>query len=292
MRVKLGFLLLAALLPTVGCGMPGPIRLMSFNIRYGTASDGENDWAHRRELVFETIRAYGPDILGVQEVLDFQLDDLLNAFEDFDYVGVGRDDGQSAGEFVPILYRRNLFSPVRAGHFWLSEQPEQPGSQSWDSSLPRMATWVQLRFRKSPQNIIQIINTHFDHRGEQARLELAKLIRRSVEIQAGSPLIVMGDFNCGPDSEPYRVLTDDKGNLAELFDPYVRLGHAEAGAGTYHAFRGTRDGRRIDWILHNRRFEPPEAGINHRSFDGRFPSDHFPVTATLRLVPVTRWGTM
>ena len=108
----------------------------------------------------------------------------------------------------------------------------------------------------------------------------------------GKPLIVMGDFNCGPGSPPYNVLTEDRGNLAELHDTHVALDHAETGAGTFNAFRGKRTGRRIDWILFNRRFRALQSDIDRRDFSGRYPSDHFPVTATLRLLPATDTGAM
>ena len=272
--------------------MPEPIRVMSFNIRYGTAADGENSWKQRRELVFQTIREYEPDLLGLQEVLAFQAEELREALSDYEFVGVGRDDGQQAGEFGPIMYRKRVFLLVRAGHFWLSEKPEWPGSVGWDAALPRIVTWVRLAYKQSPQNKIYILNTHFDHQGVRARLESAKLVRRLVESLAGQPFIVLGDFNCGPGTPAHDELMAERGNLAELTDPFVLLRADTAGSATYHAFRGTVEGKRIDWILHNRRFQPSMVEIIHRCFNSRYPSDHYPVTATLRLLSATRWGVM
>jgi endonuclease/exonuclease/phosphatase family metal-dependent hydrolase len=271
-----------------GC-MPAPLRVMSFNIRYANPDDGPDAWEPRRPLTLRVIREYDPDVLGLQEVLAGQAEDLLAGLEGYDFVGVGRDDGHLRGEMVPILYRRNRFQLVAGGHIWLSSEPERPGSIGWDAACPRMATWVRLRFLDSPLNEVVVVNTHLDHRGRAARRESAQLLRRLTDSLSGSPLILMGDFNCGPDSSPYFTLTRAAGNLAELTDAHAgdpRL----AGQGTYHGFRGRAEGARIDWILHNRRFETVSAEIIQTHEWPRQPSDHFPVTATLRLLPVTKWS--
>ena len=188
-----------------GCAMPPPLRVLSFNIRYGTADDGTNRWSYRRDLVIQTIRANAPDVIGMQEVLAFQADELRQALPEYEYVGVGRDDGVRGGEAVPIMFKRERFVPVDLGHIWLSPQPDQPGLCGWDAACPRMITWVRLGFRKYPLNSFYVFNTHFDHHGERARLESAKLLRRATDALGGKPLIVMGDFNCGPGSPPYAV---------------------------------------------------------------------------------------
>lgn len=290
--MRMMLLALGAALSCAGCSMPAPFRVMSFNIRYGSADDGENHWKHRRELLFQTIQASDPDLLCLQEVLAFQARELCNALPDYDFVGVGRDDGVAEGEFVPIMYRKRLFDLADCGYVWLNEGMDRPGVRSWDAACPRMLTWVRLRFKSNPLNAIYVINTHFDHVGRRARLESAKIVRRLTDTLAAKPVIVAGDFNCGPGSPPYQVLTGDRGNLAELNDAYAALGYHEAGAGTFNAFRGDRSGRRIDWILSNRRFEVLETEIDRREFGGRYPSDHFPVTATLRLRPATDTGAM
>lgn len=290
--MRMLILVLGAVLSCAGCTMPAPVRVMSFNIRYGTAEDGENHWEFRRELVFRTIRAESPDVVGLQEVLAFQGQELRAALPDYAFVGVGRDDGADKGELVPIMYRKRLFDLVDYGYVWLSEETDRPGVKGWDAACPRMLTWVRLRFKPNALNEIYVVNTHFDHVGQRARLESAKIVRRLTDTLGGRPVIVIGDFNCGPGSPPHAVLTEDRGNLAELKDAYVALGHDEADAGTFHAFRGDRSGARIDWILFNRRFEVLEAEIDRRELGGRYPSDHFPVTARLRLLPATDTGAM
>ncbi len=290
--MRMMLLLLGTLLSCAGCTMPAPVRLMSFNIRYGTAQDGENVWPARRQLVFETIQANAPDIIGLQEVLAFQAQELCEALPDYRFVGVGRDDGAHQGEFVPIMYRRRIFELVDCGYLWLSELTDRPGIKGWDAACPRMLTWTRLGFKRSPLNSVYVVNTHFDHVGKRSRLESARIVRQLTDTLGGKPVIVMGDFNCGPGSPPYNVLTEDRGNLAELRDTHVALGHSEIGAGTFNAFRGERTGRRIDWILFNRRFRALQSDIDRRDFGGRYPSDHFPATTTLRLLPATDTGAM
>jgi endonuclease/exonuclease/phosphatase family metal-dependent hydrolase len=259
---------------------------MSFNIRFGTAADGENHWDKRKEFLVETIKAFNPDILGTQETLGFQRDYLAAQLPGYGSLGVGRDDGKDEGEMMALYYRKDRFDKLDEGHFWLSETPEKPGSRSWDSSLPRMVTWVKLRDRKQPdaQPVLHF-NTHFDHRGPEARRESAKLLRRKIEeLGEGCAVIVTGDFNAAEGSEPYRALF---GKVGEKPSPVVdtyRLAHPEMGAneGTATAFRAanTRGGR-IDWIAVSRQWKVISAAIDRTQREGRTPSDHFPVNAVL-----------
>ena len=285
-----------------GCSLPGPVRVMSFNIRYANERDGDDRWDERKELVFDTIRAASPDVLGLQEVLQRQAVEVREALPEYGYVGVGRDDGDEKGEAVPILFRSERLELVKVGHLWYGEESDRPGVCAWDAACPRMLTWALLRFRDNPLNEIYVINTHFDHRGRQARLESAKQLRRLVESLAGKPMIVMGDFNCAPGSPPYEELTADRGNLAQLTDAYAWLNKpedhwpgesAERGAvGTFHGFTGKARAGRIDWILYNRRFRAINASVDRTERNARFPSDHFPVHAVLKLLPATDSGVM
>ncbi len=256
------------------------LNVMSFNIRYAAADDGANGWNNRRDFVAETIRAHDPDIMGLQEALASQLADLRAALPGYSVVGVGRDDGVAAGEFAPILYRSRRFTLRDQGHFWLSEHPETPGSVGWDAALPRIATWVRLSPADAPDRELLVLNTHMDHQGQRARLESAKLIRRFVETSGQYPLIILGDFNCDPASEPYRALTGGTAAPGPLTDAFSTVNDS---GGTYHAFTGIALGGRIDWILFDRRFECLIASVDRRSSAGRYPSDHFPVAAALRL---------
>src|SRR4051794_4672946 len=139
------------------------IRVMTFNIRYGTADDGANHWDKRKEFLIETIKTFGPDLLGTQETLGFQRDYLAEHLPGHGVLGVGRDDGKEKGEMMALYYKKDRFTKLDEGHFWLSESPQTAGSKSWDSSLPRMATWVKLKDRKNePTPPILFLNTHFD----------------------------------------------------------------------------------------------------------------------------------
>ncbi len=272
-----------------GCSVPGPLRVVTCNIRNAAADDGPNIWELRRDLLIETLRLQNADILGLQEVLASQAAELRAALPEYGFLGVGRDDGAEQGEFVPIFYRRQRFKLVDCGHFWLSPQPDQPGSIGWDAALPRMATWARLQFKDAPLAEIYVVNVHLDHSGQRARVESAKLLRRLVESLGGRRMIVLGDFNCPPGSEPYWVLTEERSHPSALRDALAALPAAESG--TYHAFTGTPREGRIDWILVSPDIDASEPVIDRSARNGRYPSDHFPVAATLQLQPAwhPRW---
>ena len=263
------------------------IRVMSYNIRYGTAPDGENHWERRKDFLVSTIRAFSPDLLGTQETLSFQRDYLAEQMPEYEVLGVGREDGKERGEMMAVFWRKDRFEVLDSGHFWLSETPEIPGTKSWDSSLPRMVTWVKLRDRlaegKPP---IIWFNTHFDHRGEQARRESARLVRRKLEeLGKGCSVIITGDFNAGESSEPYRILfgMSEDGRLSPVVDTY-RVAFLIRGAeeGTFSGFDARNvTGPRIDWIACSRDWKVVKAGIDRTARDGRTPSDHFAVYAVL-----------
>ena len=261
-------------------------RVMTFNIRYGTADDGVNHWDKRKEFLAETIKAFDPDLLGTQETLGFQRDYLAEQLPDYDVLGVGRDDGKEQGEMMALYYKRERYEKRTAGHFWLSESPDKPGSKSWDSSLPRMVTWIHLRDRKvADSKPILFLNTHFDHRGPQARLKSAEQLRRQIGIPKACDVIVTGDFNSGEASQPYKALFGEiDGRASPLVDCY-RVIHPERAAneGTGSGFKATStSGARIDWIACSREWKVLKAEIDRTEREGRTPSDHFPVTAVLQ----------
>ena len=284
--------------PTPDPAAPGELRVMTFNIRYGTALDGENAWEKRRELLGETIRALRPDVLGTQECLAGQAEFLRTALPGYGCVGVGRDDGKLAGEMCAIFYREDRFRLLAEGHFWLSETPEVVGSRGWDAALPRLVSWVRLRARDDTMRTLVCFDTHFDHVGEAARLASAQLLReRAQAVAGGAPAIVLGDFNAPADAGrpgPYAALlgraqeAQEVGEAEEaeerlaLRDVYRQLHAPQPDEGTFHGFTGRRDGERIDWILATPDWVPLAAAIDRTGRDGRWPSDHFPVTAVLR----------
>lgn len=265
------------------------VRVMSFNIRYGTANDGENSWSKRRDFLVETIRKFDPDLLGTQETLEDQRDFLVAKLRGYGVEAAGRDDGKEAGEMAALFYRLERFERLAGGHFWLSEQPDVPGSKGWDAALPRIVTWVRLRDRQAPNDPpILYLNTHFDHRGRQARLESARLLRRKLmELGQGARIIVTGDFNAGEGSPPYRSLFASDQGQPVLLDTF-RVAHPmrQKNEGTFNGFRADAVmGERIDWIACSPDWQVEEAAIDRTVREGRVPSDHFPVVAVLRVRP-------
>ncbi len=259
-----------------------PIRVMSFNIRYGKANDGENRWEKRDWLVAKTIKNFDPDLLGTQETLKFQADYLHRELKGYTYFG--RSRMKTPNEHCGIFFRTKRFTQLAGGHFWLSTSPEVPESKSWDSSLPRMATWVLLN-DKSAEDAppVLFLNTHFDHRGTKARTESAGLIRQRLgslrAIAQAATVIVTGDFNTPEGSEPYKALLEAHDTLRDTF----RVAHPrqQTNEGTFGAFSGRTAGGRIDWVLADKTLFIKSASIDRTAENGRYPSDHYPVTAVL-----------
>jgi endonuclease/exonuclease/phosphatase family metal-dependent hydrolase len=280
-----GLVFAAAALGAAGAlGADEVLRAMTFNIRYGTAGDGQNAWDNRKELLLETIRKADPDLLGTQEVLAMQADFLVENLKDYTLVGMGRDDGKRQGEFSAVLFRSTRFEPLDSGTFWLSETPEVPGSKSWDSSPPRIATWVKLRDRQAGGREICFLNTHWDNRGNRARVESGRIIRAWLNENAGGMSVIMtGDLNVTETHDGVRALLASEGHEPRLVDVF-RLVHPQPGLeeATAHGFTGRRRGRRIDFILASPQWTGTVATIDHTNRDGRYPSDHYPVEAVLR----------
>lgn len=245
------------------------LRVATFNIRNSSAPDGDNAWPVRRDATVAAIEELDADVVGLQEVLPDQLDYLRWRFPRYEVVGVGRDDGISAGEHSPVMVRPGDWRVERYETRWLSDDPGTPGSVGWDAHLTRIATLVWLRHRNG--TTIAVANTHYDHAGEMAQLESSRLLASWTAGQL--PWIVMGDLNAQPDSPPLKALTG------------AGLRHAvpiEAG-GSWHDFTGATDNDRIDHILVTEGWQVIEAAVSHHRPRGRLPSDHWPVVATLEL---------
>lgn len=259
------------------------LRIMSFNLRLDLASDGPNAWPHRRDWVASLMRFHAPDAIGVQEALAHMLTDLDARLPGLARVGVGRADGREGGEFSAIFYRRDRLDLLESGTFWLSPTPEIAGSKGWDAAIERVATWARFQDRVTGCTHVHL-NTHFDHIGEQARQESARLIRRRlVSIAGGQPVIVTGDLNADPQSVAYRVFTADTIDasppLRDAFEA-SRAGHYGP-TSTWTAFKAIEPGRRIDYVLVSEEIPVLTHGILPDSWDGRFPSDHLPVLSAI-----------
>jgi endonuclease/exonuclease/phosphatase family metal-dependent hydrolase len=270
---------------------PADLRVMSFNIRFAKAGHSEvaseNNWsdpAHpRRERAIRVIRDYQPDLLGVQEAREEQINDLREALPEFEFYGVGRDDGKTGGEFSGIYYRKDRFTRKDAGSFWLSATPEQVGTTFSFNKLPRIASWLKLGDSKSGREFVYL-NMHWDHQDESAREKAAALVLEQLaKIAKDMPTIVTGDLNSKEHSPAFATLTGADKSDRKLLDSYRELNPKRSpDEASFDDWKGTIKGSRIDFVLHTAEFKPTAAEIVRTNYDGRWPSDHYPVTATLR----------
>lgn len=261
------------------------LRVMSFNIRYNEPRDGVNAWANRKTKVSDVIRFHKADLIGLQEAQYNQLQDLekLNGFA---WCGVGRDGGDK-GEFSAILYRQSRFKLVETATFWLSETPEKAGSKGWDADYPRIVTWAKFQDRHT-KKIFFHFNTHFDHRGERARIESAKLLVSRIEKIAGrSPFVVTGDFNFRESAEGYKILTGASGentNLKLKDARYASINGHFGPTSTFNEFKELIPGMKIDYIFVGNGVKVLEHGVLADRWDGLWASDHLPVLAEIVFV--------
>jgi len=251
---------------------------MTYNIRYGTADDGPNAWPLRRDRLIETIRTARPDILGLQEALRFQLDEITAALPDYVQLGVGRDDGDTAGEYAAILYRRDRLEAPETGTFWLSDTPGVPGSATWGNRITRICTWARFRDRET-QAAYAVFNVHLDHESQPSReRSVALVVARADSMARDLPTLVTGDFNAGEDNPAVAAM-----RAAGFVDTYRVVDPDPSGDGTFGAFRGDSTGDKIDFIFARGPWRITAADILRRRGGSRDPSDHFPVTARLVL---------
>lgn len=271
-----------------------PLRVLSFNIRYGTADDGVNSWLQRREHVTEMLRQRDLDLIGLQECLDFQLRQISAALPGYESYSLGRE-ADGGGEMCAILWRSERFELIDSGSFGLHPEGKL-GEKAWDAALPRICSWVHL-YDKLSNKGFWLYNAHFDHVGEQARLESAKLLLQRIGESfmvngAEMPVLVTGDFNCTPQSEPASLL------LSQLQDCHAlgsfsynerneRVPMDEKANGTFHDWTGLSNGKRIDYVLSSRDFTVLSSevirdswpiGKGKRASTG-YLSDHFPLLA-------------
>jgi endonuclease/exonuclease/phosphatase family metal-dependent hydrolase len=259
-----------------------PLTVMTFNIRYGTAKDGENEWSARRDMLFEVIRDTRPDLLGLQEALDFQIDEILAAVSGYAVVGVGRDDGAEKGEYSAILFRSERFHVAEAGTFWFSDTPGVPGSKSWGNQITRIASWA--RFIDRDGRGFYHFNLHLDHQSQPSRERSTVLLRGRIDTRTvPDPVIVTGDFNVGESNPALATLTG--GTPAPFVDTF-RVRHPDVkDVGTFSNFKfGFHGTDKIDYVLVQPGTEVMAAEIVRFGRNNRYPSDHFPVTARIRLV--------
>lgn len=283
-----------ALLALGGCAQPGEVQftesdaavvdVMTFNIRNGKARDGVNNWPKRRDLVVGVLSDFGGDILGLQEAFDFQVQYIAKKLPRYDVYWVGRDDANQAGESCAILYRRDRYTLADSGTFWFSDTPARP-STHWGNRWLRICSWVRLT-RKAGGGGFYVYNLHLDHLSQNSRERSAKLLAERIsQRKVRAPFIVMGDFNMATANPGMKYLMNVGGQT-----PYPRLVsvwevvHPDGPPRkTAHGFKGAKEGRAIDHILVEKGTTVLEADIDQGKIDGRYPSDHYPVTARIKL---------
>jgi endonuclease/exonuclease/phosphatase family metal-dependent hydrolase len=265
--------------------------VMSFNVRYAAANDGENNWDKRKDLACDVVRRQAPDLIGLQEALRVQIDDFRAALPQYAELGVGREDGKTKGEYSAILYRKDRFDVNDSGTFWLSDTPEVPGSITWGNACTRVCTWA--RFLPKSGKPFYLFNTHLDHISQPAREKgMALIMSRLTGRKHQDPVVLTGDFNSGENNPVVHYLLGERQldaasnglskNPLPLVDTF-RLLHKDAtDVRTAHGFTGSRSGTKIDYIFVQPGVEVLKAEILYDSKDNHYPSDHFPIMAAIR----------
>lgn len=263
-----------------------PLRVMSYNIRYATPSDSAaRSWTARRPKVARMIQFHTPDVVGTQEAKLHQLMDLEDRLAGYEWIGVGRRAG--GDEFSALFYKTNRVTLLEHDTFWLSETPNEPGSKSWKAALPRIATWARFRDKVSGDTLF-VLNTHFDHASEEARIKSARLITETIgALRKNDPVVVMGDVNDQPDTETYRIFTCAGENA-----PPVPLRDAKTVSKTPHygpvsTFNDFEPAvlpdERIDYIFVGPSIRVRRHGHLNAKWGDQYPSDHLPVVADIEL---------
>ena len=252
---------------------PETLKVVSFNIRNGEASDGTNSWIYRYPATALIIEDQKPDIMGLQEAYSYQVSFITENLLNYEAVGVGREDGRKEGEHMSILYTKKTVSLKKWGTFWLSDTPDEP-SQGWDGACKRTATWALMKDKRSGNSFLYV-NTHLDHVGKEAQKNgLALILSKIGEINKDNlPVILTGDFNVRPDDP---VLTE--------LDKTMKSARATAAKTDSHdTFNGWGKGDGvIDYIYYSGFSSCPEfETIVKKYADRQFISDHFPIFAVL-----------
>jgi len=258
------------------------LNVLTFNIRYNTKNDSLNAWPYRKDNAASQIKFHNVHILGVQEALHEQIMDLSQSLSQYKYIGVGRDDGKTKGEYAAIFYDTTRLKLLGSSTFWLSLTPGVAGSKSWDAAITRIVTWAKFKDAGSKKTFF-VFNTHFDHIGKEARRESAKLLKQRVKELAGSnPVIIMGDLNSRPTDDPIKILIDSSDKDKFIDTKAVSLTPHYGPQGTFNGFTSKEiDNEPIDFIFLKGKWKVLQHATLSQTWGGRFSSDHFPVFAKL-----------
>lgn len=259
-------------------GSSSLLRVASFNVRYGSADDGLDRWAVRAPRALEYFGTLDAHLVGLQEAMSFQLDDILSQYPRYRYLGVGREDGFREGEYAAILYDASRLEPYNSGTFWFSDTPDIPGSSHWGNVCTRICTWAEFEDRSTLRRFYHY-NLHIDHESHESRLRSAEMLLTRIAAQPeGTPALVTGDFNAGEHDPTIERMR--QGGLRDTF----RVVHPDVeDAGTFNGFAPEFGPDKIDYIFVGPQTEVLDASIERRRYDHRWPSDHAAVVATIRL---------
>lgn len=274
-------LLVLSLMPKLNS--QNEVRVLSWNIRLDTQADGRFAWDFRKEKLVNAIREAQPDLLGLQEVLHPQLKFIESQLNEYEFAGVGRTDGKTGGEYSPVFYLKSRFKHISNGNFWLSEQPETPGSKGWDAAYERIVSWVRL-YDLITNDTIWFFNTHFDHMGQIAQIQSAILLNQKINALVQSQnCILTGDFNVTPDKEPYQILTSGKNAFADARN----IDNIDSQKQNHITYTGFDDLPQNDALIDFVFFKKPATSIfyevksvNPANF---YLSDHLPVFAIIHI---------
>jgi len=254
------------------------MKIMTCNIRLSAADDGENSWAHRKEFCGQVIKAQAPDIICFQEMWTDQSAHMSSVLAEHEAYGMA-DELQGHNPVNSVFLRTDRFALISASGYWLSETPHIAGSRSWDSSCIRLANWVRLE-EKSTGREFRVINTHLDHISQPARENQARTINADASAYPEDyPQILTGDMNCDCTNPAIDVF-----KAGGWRDTYGEVHGTEDPGHTFHTFRGpdfAGECGKMDWIFTRGSFGAKDAEVIRDTQDGRFPSDHYFVTAVI-----------
>ncbi|MCW3461893.1 endonuclease/exonuclease/phosphatase family protein [Chitinophaga nivalis] len=281
--IKLWLSAICGLMITGTVVAQAPLEVMTFNIRLNTPKDSLNAWPHRKEYVAAEILFHHAGIVGVQEALYDQMQDLQQRLPQYKYIGIGREDGRTKGEFSAIFYDTTRLQLLKNETFWLSETPAVPGSIGWDAAITRIVTWGQFKDKKS-NKIFYHFNTHFDHMGKIARRESAKFLLQQVHQIAGkTPAVITGDFNATPDDEPIQVVMDPNNPLHFTDSKAISQTPHYGPEGTFNGWHiAETSNQPIDYIFLKGNFRVRKHASISQTWGGRYASDHFAVYSELQ----------
>lgn len=259
----------------------GIVHAATFNIRVGRYTSGSRRWSYRRAMVISLLAEEQYDVIGLQEALPYQLDEILQALPQYAVYAVGRGDEPDEGETCAVLYKKSRFYRLDSGTIWFSNSPSKPGSKFAGTLCPRICSWVRLADLQTARSFY-VYNVHLDNLSQRARSRSIEILSSLIASRRHpDPFLVLGDFNMKIDHPALHPLFYNSAN--RMVDTWTALYPHRRNEGTYHKFRGSIFGPKIDFIFTEPKIRILAASINRQDFSGRYPSDHYPVSALIQI---------